>query len=391
MKSTGQRYLFLLLFILATGSRAEEVEKFRYGRDLYCRSEYEQANKCYQQHFDQLPLSEKVNYAESLLGAGRYVAGFKLFDERLKMSAETNERDRMRRIDALVNQWDGSDPAGKTILVRAEFGIGDLFFFASYMVVLKQLGAKVIFHLGDRGFLKEIFSLCPYIDAIVTNKDSLLEFDHDVFIMSLPRYVSSEGLSPTALYPYDTIPKRGLEGGGWMHADSALVNEWQKIVSSNKFNIGICWQASKLPAGQTRQLQRDIPLRMLAELAEIPGVRLYSLLGRFGDVEGFEHVVEVVRNENGQPKDSFSDVAAAMVNMDLVISVATSVSCLAGAMHAPIWFLNPRESDWRWLSRDYEYSPWYPTARLFRQQKQGEWEPVVQRVMQEVKTLVAQK
>jgi hypothetical protein len=149
--------------------------------------------------------------------------------------------------------------------------------------------------------------------------------------------------------------------------------------------IGLVWAGSPL---HPHEFWRSIPLEQLAPLTQVEGTTFYSLqMGPpAGHVKLLGDRVHLVDLQDEQ-KD-FADTAEIVESFDLVISIDTSVAHLAGAMGKPVWVLLSKSSDWRWFV-DREDSPWYPTARLFRQSTLGSWQDVVARVEQELRELVA--
>ncbi len=373
-----------------------------------------------------------VERAESLLAQGLYKEGFKLFDWRLYVK---NDREAERRADKLVNCWDGSDPRGKIILVRAEMGFGDTFFCLRFVKALKELGAYVmVFTSGSQNLLKTFLrTSCPYIDLVRDETEEVPQFDYDVYMMSLPRYISQDHVSgkimlaPTEV---DTIPLYPR----YIFANEERLAFWQpELKKSADFKIGICWRASAQAAGQTRYLKRDVPLRLLSVLGSLPNVKLYNLLSGFntpmrkeafnkelnsgahltGKNEKGEYIASKLKNlafdvipDGAAPiysflplfdkAGAFVDTTAVMDQMDLIISVDTAAANLAGGMGKRVWILLPYVADWRWLTPDTlqkrfghsDVSPWIPTARLFWQPNEGDWESVAQQVESALKELL---
>ncbi len=362
----------LLMPILVQASE----NPFRPCENDLCRSDYSRAISCYDRMFPSVigascesRTRALVNWGEALLGEGNYIDGWKKRDARLE---QYHTR--------LVRPWDGSNPRGKTILIRCEGGFGDTFFFARYVSLLHDFGACTI--VLTQNPLKSLMALCPYIDRVINGRDELPAFDYDVYMMSLPLYLAHNKctnramLTPTTLC---TVP----DIGQYIFAHPRLAAQWKAKLPKNKFKIGICWKSSTLPAGVVRMLQRDIPLEMLARIGKIPNVELYNVL------DGKPMVADNCVQINGLGDDfdkagPFMDTAAVIQNMNLIISVDTAVPNLAGAMFKETWVLLPYESDWRWGSARESTSPWHPTARLFWQSKQGDWEPVIEKVTAEL-------
>jgi ADP-heptose:LPS heptosyltransferase len=200
---------------------------------------------------------------------------------------------------------------------------------------------------------------------------------------------------PAALYLDEaTIPKHNP----YLFADPELVVFWReqlqpKALTGNQtlahhapLRIGICWQAD-LPHDESRLpvARRSIPLALLAQLADIPGVTLYSLQTHEhnaachtqeleGCIQTFDYKIDT---EHGP----FMDTAALIANMDIVITVDTATAHLAAALGKPTWLLLPYATDWRWIAHRTD-SPWHPTMRIFKQPKPFDWQSVVNAVRQ---------
>ena len=149
--------------------------------------------------------------------------------------------------------------------------------------------------------------------------------------------------------------------------------------------VGLVWSGSPR---HTRDRQRSIPLAQLSALTEIPGVTFYSLQKGPAAKDLLDMPIDMNLVDLSGYLNDFSDTAAAIANLDLLITVDTAVAHLAGALGKPVWILLTRNPDWRWLL-DREDSPWYPSARLFRQHAAGDWSPVIERVHRELQQFVA--
>jgi tetratricopeptide (TPR) repeat protein len=254
--------------------------------------------------------------------------------------------------------WDGSDPRGKTLLVWAEQGHGDAIQFVRYTALLKALGARVL--LECRPAERRLFATCAGIDQLLVEGESIPPFDAHVPLMSLPLLLGTRLETIPAQIPYLNPP-----------TECWLPKELQRCLQeASGFKVGLVWSASVL---QYVDRKRRCPLALLAPLFEIPDVSWFSLY------KGEQvHELELYRErvvDLGPHLRDFADTAWAINQLDLVITVDTSVAHLAGAMGKPVWVLLPFVPDWRWLL-NREDSPWYPTARLFRQSALGNWQTV---------------
>lgn len=268
--------------------------------------------------------------------------------------------------------WDGSDIKGRTVLIHASFGgFGDTINFIRYASLISQYGAKVIFECQ-----KELITLCKNvegIDEIIEFKEgsAKLNFDTHCPVFSLPIVFNTR---------IDTIPSKVP----YITVNQILVKQWKdkmKLDMSNMSNlkIGLVWssgRASSLKSGYC-------PLELFLPLARFPDISLYSLQkGEAAKQVGNPPEGMKLINYAEEIND-FSDTAAIIENLDLVISVDTAVAHLAGALGKPVWTLLDCFADWRWLENRAD-SPWYPTMKLFRQPKPGDWESVIERVINEL-------
>lgn len=273
--------------------------------------------------------------------------------------------------------WDGSDLTGKTILVMDEQGFGDIFQFIRYVKYLKNPQVHVVF-MCRPALKKFLQTACDYIDEVVCDGDLMPTFDCQIHLLSLP------GI-------FKTIEKTVPTDIPYLKADSELVNYWKERLSIDKnFKIGLCWQGNpKISTQVVRQIfaDRSISLKLLLTvLAKVPGCSFYSLQKMDG-MEQFDELQSMpiygFGNDFDEAHGRFMDTAALMMNLDLVISVDTSVAHLAGALGVRTWILLPTPSDWRWMIGRLD-TPWYPTVRLFRQLSAGDWDGVLEIVAKEL-------
>jgi tetratricopeptide (TPR) repeat protein/GR25 family glycosyltransferase involved in LPS biosynthesis len=266
--------------------------------------------------------------------------------------------------------WDGGSLAGKTILLHAEQGLGDTIQFIRYASIVKEHGAGVIVECQKP--LLGLLEGCPGIDRLIGPGNDLPAFDVHAPLLSVPGIVKTSPGTVPAQIPY-LQPKAGL------------VEQWRKrLIEFDGFKIGISWQGN--PKYHDDRL-RSIPLRYFAPLAGIPGVRLISIQKGVGteqlaEVRDLFPVMDLAA-ELDEQVGPFMDTAAVMKNVDLLITSDTAAAHLAGALGVPVWVALPFVPDWRWLL-DRSDSPWYPTMRLFRQEKSGDWTPVFQRMAEEI-------
>ncbi|HEX7241539.1 MAG TPA: tetratricopeptide repeat protein, partial [Longimicrobiaceae bacterium] len=301
------------------------------------------------------------NRALALLATGDYRRGWAEYEQRWRLMYFAPDR----RVFA-EPAWDGSSLDGRTVLLYTEQGLGDGIQFVRFARVLRERwDARVVVEAAAP--LVPLFRTCPWIDEVFERGAPRPPFDVHAALLSLP------GLLGTEL---DTLPAGPYFAP--LHRPVA-----DRVRGEGALKVGLVWGGRTPNANLAR---RSVPLALMERLAEVPGVRLYSL--QKGDAEGelagsplAGRVVDLAP-EIGD----FVDTAAAIARLDLVVTIDTSVAHLAAAMGKRTWVLLIHAADWRWLL-DREDSPWYPSARLFRQRAPGDWAEVVERVAAELRAL----
>jgi len=310
--------------------------------------------------------SAHLNRAVSWLRDGDFARGWHEFEWRWLLKDRPTRRPQSP-------QWLGQPMPGQTILLMAEQGLGDTIQFIRYAPLVKQHCGRVVVQCQKP--LQRLLARCEGIDERVSPGQTLPEHDAQAPMMSLPRIFGTTLTSVPAAVPY-------------LFADDALVDQWrQRLASVPGFRVGIAWQ------GNTKYVTdaiRSAPVRFFSPLARVPGVQLISLqkgngVDQLADVADRVPVLQFDKLD--EAVGAFMDTAAIMKNLDLVIASDTSIVHLAGAMGVPIWVALARSADWRWLE-GREDSPWYPTMRLFRQTRLGDWEELFQRIAGELQALV---
>jgi tetratricopeptide (TPR) repeat protein len=273
-------------------------------------------------------------------------------------------------------RWDGSPLAGRTILLSAEQGLGDTMHFIRYAPLVKQRGGTVI--AACQKPLVPLLGSCRGIDRLVAFGADLPDFDVWAPLMSLPALLGTSLATIPAEVPY-------------LFARSDLVEHWRRELGPiGGFKVGICWQGSP---GNRGDRDRSIPLAEFAALARLPGVRLVSLQKGHGteQLPGVADQFSVIDlgSRLDEASGAFMDTAAVLMSLDLVVTVDTATAHLAGALGVPVWLGLSFVADWRWLLHR-EDSPWYPTMRLFRQTRRGDWAGVLARMAEELTKRLAQ-
>jgi len=295
-------------------------------------------------------------------------------------------------------RWDGSALTGRTILLEAEQGLGDAIHFVRYAALVKERGGRVLLQCDP--VLTHLLAGVPGVDQLFPRGAELPPFDVYMPLLSLPAIFRTTPSNVPASIPYlKTDPglveqwRRKLKvhcrvGGVFGTHRDELVGSEDSTHPTNTFKVGIAWQGN--PTFLDDNL-RSMPLKCFAPLAAVPGVQLISLqkgpgTDQLQSLNGDFSVVDI-GDQLDAANRSFVDTAAIMKSLDLVISSDTSVAHLAGALGLPVWVALPFVPDWRWLLHRPD-TPWYPTMRLFRQTRRGDWDGVFQRMAAELNELV---
>lgn len=282
-------------------------------------------------------------------------------------------------------QWDGSSLDGKTILLHAEQGLGDTFQFIRYAKLIKEQYNATIIFASQKPLYTIMSHCCPYIDQVATLDAIPAAFDVHAPLLSLPFILKSDE---------HTIPK----DIPYIVPNEKLVEEWkQKLGTDTKFKVGICWQGNSkysTPFLRSVVAAKSIALKQLAPLGSVENITFYSLQKENG-VDQLSQLPEQFKlvtfdDTFDQDNGRFMDTAAVIKNLDLVITIDTSICHLAAAIGTPVWTFIPEPPDWRWLLNRTD-TPWYPNMRLFRQKKSGDWESVIAEVATELSLHIAQK
>jgi hypothetical protein len=264
-------------------------------------------------------------------------------------------------------KWLGDQEiSGKTLLIRAEQGLGDVIQFCRYAPMVEALGAHVI--LEAPAPLVALLATLPGKFTVVEQRSRLPAFDLHCPIMSLPLAFGTTLATVPASVPY-------------LHAVPDKSAIWRRRLGiGTRLRVGLVWSGSP---DHKNDHNRSIPLEILAPLLELPA-EFHSLQKEYRQED--ERVLaelEQIGQHQGELQD-FSDTAALLSQMDLVIAVDTSVAHLSGALARKTWVLLPYSPDFRWML-DRNDSPWYPTMTLFRQTACGDWAGVVAEVAERLR------
>jgi tetratricopeptide (TPR) repeat protein len=270
--------------------------------------------------------------------------------------------------------WDGAALEGKTILLHAEQGLGDTLHFVRYAPLVKERGGTVVVECQKS--LLRLLARTPGVDRLAGAGEPLAPFDVHAPLLSLPAVFQTS---------QETIPG----GVPYVFADPALEERWRaELGKLPGFKIGISWQGNPR---HKRDRERSFALRELARVARLPGVTLISLQKGVGAEQlaslGSEMQVVDLGPNLDEEAGPFMDTAAIMKSLDLVLTSDTATAHLAGTLGVPVWVALAFSPDWRWML-EREDSPWYPSMRLFRQPRPGDWAAVFERIQNELKERV---
>jgi tetratricopeptide (TPR) repeat protein len=339
------------------------------GLALQAQGELEHALECHRRAHASVPDFAGAHWNEGLclLLMGNYEAGWKKYEWRWKNTDMALGR---RKHEFVQPLWLGKESLQrKTILLWAEQGMGDTIQFCRYARLVAELGATVL--LAAPAPLKPLLVDLEGVSRVLSEDDAIPPFDYHCPLMSLPLAFGTT---------IDTIPAEIP----YLHADPAKRDRWRtRLEQHTGLRVGLVWSGgfrADQPEVWSTNERRNIPLKKFAALNR-PGIDFFSL--QVGDY-GASQLQELRASSWEGPAivdytdaiTDFSDTAALIDNLDLVISVDTSTAHLAGAIGKPVWILNRFDTCWRWMT-DRTDSLWYPSARLFRQPQPGDWDSVI--------------
>lgn len=263
-------------------------------------------------------------------------------------------------------QWRGEPAVGKVLLVHAEQGLGDSLQFCRYLPLVAARGLRLVFEVPRS--LQRLMASLDGVERVITRDELPPAFDLHCPLLSLPAALAGSvpdfPASPAYLWP-----------------DAALVAQWRERLAASLppggMRVGLVWAgASHLDSARGRAMdaRRSVPLPQLAPLFQVPGIHFVSLQKDAAAEARVYPLTDLMDHVT-----DFADTAALAANLDLIISVDTAVVHLAGALGRPTWLMDRHDPCWRWL-RGRDDSPWYPSLRLFRQTRAGDWGGVAERV-----------
>jgi tetratricopeptide (TPR) repeat protein len=322
--------------------------------------------------------SAKFALAFLHLTLGEFAAGWPLYEARFDVPSLGNAAQHFS-----APRWNGAESLeGKTLLVHAEQGLGDVIQFCRYLPLLAARGIQVVFEVMPS--LKPLLRSLSGAIHLVGRGEPLPPVDYYCPLLSLPLALNTRLETIPAQVPYLT-------------AEPERVAHWSqrlRALAGPGLRVGIAWQGNPAVEKLIWARGRSIPLAALEPLAQLPGVRLISLqkgpgLEQLHKAPFAERILDLSAELDRGP-DAFLDTAAAMAGLDLVISSDTSIAHLAGALGRPVWVALAASPEWRW-GVERSDSPWYPTMRLFRQSATRNWQDVVAAMVEAMRIFVSQR
>jgi len=331
---------------------------------------------CYRRAISLKPDGAEAHYnlGQALLAQGDMPAGWQEFEWRWLTQ---DLRPAVRNF--AQPQWLGEAAEGRTLLIHAEQGFGDTLQFCRYAPLAAARGLRVI--LGVPQPLVRLLGTLAGVDQVCADTAGLPEFDLHSPMLSLPLAFRTTLATIPADVPY-------------LHADPAQAAAWAARIAAAAqpchngpgLRVGIVWAGNARlhqPTASLIDRRRSIDPQLLAPLADIPGIRFFSLQKDGPAAPAGFPLIDLM----GEMGD-FADTAALIANLDLVVSVDTAVAHLAGALGKPVWLLDRYDACWRWLVGRTD-SPWYPALRIYRQPRPGDWETVVAEVARDLRHAAA--
>ncbi len=371
------------------------------GNSLRYVHEFDAADNCFQQAIDLKPdyLNAYKNRGTLHVWTGRLTTGLGYYEQAMRLNPQDAELHRnlgviyllqgrfdegwreyrwrwrvgdLRRPAINAPIWDGSDLNGKSILLSVEQGLGDTLHFIRFAQLLRARGARTLVYVQPP--LLALLQYSRNIGACFPNNLPLDQtFDFQCSLLDVADLLHTDLNNIPQAVPY-------------IQPAPHLVSYWAERLArqaSPKLRVGIAWQGN--PDHQA-DMFRSVPLNSFKTLAELPHVELISLQSGYGSeqVNAWKGPpLTLLGDQVDKSSGAFMDTAAIMKSLDLVITSDTSIAHLAGALAIPTWIALGFMPDWRWLL-DRSDSPWYPTAKLFRQSRIGDWSDVFESMREEL-------
>ncbi len=324
------------------------------------------AASCFRLALDAQPGSSlaRFNLSSHLLLDGNFAEGWREYEQRWLVRQFAGKREPFA-----VPQWRGEPIRGARIYVYAEQGLGDTLQFVRYVPMLVELGAEVVLEV-QAPLVALLQYLYPAVRVIVRGERPQ-DVDWHSPLLSLPGAFGTDLSNIPVPVPY-------------LQADASKCMAWSLRLATDGLRVGVVWTGNP---EHTRDRLRSVSFSQFRRLTDVAGATFYALQKGLTVDQREELASAGTIVDLGDELRDFTDTAAIVANLDLVITVDTSVAHLAGALGKPVWILLPHAPDWRWL-RERADSPWYPTARLFRQTTAGQWISVLEKVELELQRAV---
>ncbi len=304
------------------------------------------------------------NMACCLLASGRYRDGWREYEWRWRKSSPIGER------HYNIPRWDGAPLTGRTILLWAEQGFGDTIQFMRYAALVAEQAGNIVLECQTPA-MRPLTERIVGVGTVIVRGEQIPAVDCQAPLLSLPYLLGTTLESIPSRIPYLTIASEHRQ-------------RWaRQIPKGESFRVGLVWGGRQT----LRNRRRSCRLSDFAPLADLAGITWYSLqVGEQAGEAATPPAGMVLRDLTPNIAD-FADTAALIECLDLVITIDTSVAHLAGALGKPVRLLLPVAADWRWLTKRDD-SPWYPTMRLLRQERDGDWDEVVIRLKEELEAIL---
>jgi tetratricopeptide (TPR) repeat protein len=310
----------------------------------------------------------------AFLLSGNFKQGWEEYEWRWK-SKDFNKRSCFHKPSNFSKPiLNGLDIEGHTVLIYAEQGLGDEIQFIRYAPLVSQLGAKVIIECHKE--LSTLLQSTEGVEEFIVQGKSLPYFDMQCPLLTLPLVFNTS---------LDNIPLKVP----YVSVNSMLIQKWKNKIQhdNSNFKVGLVWYGNPK---HKNDRNRSIPFAYFAPFAKFSDIAFYSLQKGNSAKQSMNPHIGMRFIDLTEEMHDFSETAALIENLDLVITVDTAVAHLTGALGKPVWVLLPFAPDWRWLL-NREDSPWYPTMRLFRQPAPGDWNSVIAKVRDELVNLQLNK
>ena len=288
----------------------------------------------------------------------------KAYEHYVKYVYDFSDKEEQNPIRKLKNFWNGKTYKTKTLFVFCDQGVGDIIMFSRYISYLESKFASIkvmvpenILSVLKRSYKSKKIKFYPM-------KNRFPRYDYSVILSALPYYLKM---------PLDSIPY----SEGYLRADKKIAEEYSKLMNSDKLKVGVVWEAGG--TGWRELLNRTLNVSLFEPLFNIKGVQFYS----FQVKPSMDNYKDYNLVDLGKTFDDFDKTAGALKNLDLLVTVDTSVAHLAGALGVKTFMLLPYVTDWRWFDNDKK-TEWYDSVEIFKQKNPKSWDDVFESIKKEI-------